>query len=400
MNTATPTPIDVVDVIVVGGGIGGLGNALALRSLGQTVRVLERAPEFSEVGAGLQLAPNATRVLAEWGLLEEVTAAGVRPRQLVFRDALDGAELTHLDLGEEFEKRYGSPYVVIHRTDLLDILARACARAGVELSPNSQVATVENRGGAAVVRLVDGREMRAGIVLGADGLRSTVRSHFADDEPIASGYVAYRGAFRTNELEVQLDADSMADVVVYLGVACHLVQYPLRGGEMFNTVAVFQSPAFLRGEQWWGSVDELDEAFTGTCPQVRQGIRSLWRDRCWPMYDRVPIDNWVDGRLALTGDAAHPMLQYLAQGACQALMDAQTLANIVRGQQATDALDWDMALARYADIRKEPTARVQTTARFWGELWHVDGMARLLRNELFQRRDKNDFADIDWLYGL
>jgi salicylate hydroxylase len=389
-----------VEVVVVGGGIGGLANAYALAVAGHSVRVLERAALFAEVGAGLQLAPNATRILRQWGLLDEVIDAGVLPRRLVFRDAVDGSELTHLDFGDEFVARYGAPYVVIHRSDLLDILVAACRRTGVELVSDAAVVAIDAGPDHTVVRTAAGDEHRAEATLAADGLRSTLRSHFSDDEPVASGYVAYRGAFRVQDLEVELDEHAMTDVVVYLGVGCHLVQYPLRRGEMFNTVAVFESAAFHRGETDWGGVDELDDAFAGTCSDVRRGIRSLWRDRCWPMYDREPIDRWVDGRLALTGDAAHPMLQYLAQGACQAIEDAHVLSlEAAKSQIAGDTPMWQRVLARYAAQRSDRTAQVQRTARFWGELWHLAGIGRTLRNELLRKRDIDDYEYVDWLYG-
>jgi 2-polyprenyl-6-methoxyphenol hydroxylase-like FAD-dependent oxidoreductase len=388
-----------VDVVVVGGGIGGLANAYALATAGHSVRVLERAPEFAEVGAGLQLAPNATRILREWGLLDDVVAAGVLPRRLVFKDAVDRRELTHVDLDADFVQRYGAPYVVIHRSDLLAILATACERAGVDLVANCTVEDVETAGHSAVVHAGDDRH-RAQVALAADGLRSALRAKLSDDEPVCSGYVAYRGAFRTADIEDHLDENAMHDVVVYLGPGCHLVQYPLRRGEMFNTVAVFESPAFHRGETEWGGPEELDQVFAGSCDEVRRGLASLWRDRRWPMYDRLPIPTWVHGRLALTGDAAHPMLQYLAQGACQALEDAHCLATEAEKLSADGDLDWSLALAAYQQIRTTRTARVQTTARVWGDIWHVDGVARLLRNTVFQDRDPADHRHMDWLYGV
>lgn len=386
------------DVVIVGGGIGGLANAYALAGAGCKVRVLERAPEFAEVGAGMQLAPNATRILHEWGLLDQVAEAGVLPKRLVFKDAVDGKELTHVDLGPEFVERYGAPYVVLHRSDMLDVLANACRRAGVELVASCAVDDVETSTDSAVA-LAGAERHRADVVLAADGLRSTLRSRLSDDEPVSSGYVAYRGAFPIDMVEDSLDHHAMDDVVVYLGAGCHLVQYPLRRGEMFNTVAVFRSPAYLRGEAEWGGPDELDEVFAGSCDEVRRGLASLWRDRHWQMYDREPIGSWVDGRLALTGDAAHPMLQYLAQGACQAIEDASCLAAEVAKQSSVTHLDWSEALARYESVRTERTAKVQTTARMWGDLWHVDGVARLLRNQLFLDRDPGDHKHFEWLYG-
>jgi salicylate hydroxylase len=389
------------EVVVVGGGIGGLANAYALATAGHRVRVLERAGEFAEVGAGLQMAPNATRILREWGLLDRVIEAGVTPQRLVFRDALTGEELTRLELGVGFLERYGAPYVVIHRSDLLTILVDACREAGVELVPGTAVDDVDAdpEDGRAVVH-AGGTQLPADLVLAADGLRSTLRNRFSDDEPICSGYVAYRGALPVSELTLELDERSFEEVVVYLGPGCHLVQYPLRRGEIFNTVAVFESPAFARGETDWGGPEELDAVFAGACEPVRRGLASLWRDRRWPMYDRLPIDTWVSGRLALTGDAAHPMLQYLAQGACQAIEDAHCLSTEAAKTAVDGTVDWDTALAAYQGLRTARTARVQTTARMWGDMWHVDGVARMLRNALFTDRDRaTDHTYVDWLYG-
>ncbi|WP_314175526.1 FAD-dependent monooxygenase [Streptomyces winkii] len=398
---AAPADADVTgaDVVIAGGGIAGLGNACALAAAGHTVRVLERAPDFTEIGAGLQLAPNATRVLRDWGLLDEVVELGVLPRRLVFRDMLDGAELSRLDLDARFEERYGAPYVLIHRSDLLRILVSACERAGVALVPDHDVERVETDGESAVVH-AGGRRHRARVALAADGLRSRLRARLSDDEPVPSGFVAYRGAFPVAEVADGLGADALRDVVVHVGPGCHLVQYPLRSGEIFNTVAVFASPGFRRGESDWGGPDELDAAFAGACEKARRGLKSLWRDRRWPMYDREPIPRWVDGRLALTGDAAHPMLQYLAQGACQALEDAACLAaETVRHSSPGGGCDWPRALRAYEAARTVRTAQVQSAARVWGETWHVDGFARTLRNTLFRDRDPADFRHIDWLYA-
>jgi 2-polyprenyl-6-methoxyphenol hydroxylase-like FAD-dependent oxidoreductase len=379
-----------IDVIVVGGGIGGLASALALASVGKTVRVLERGAEFAEVGAGLQMAPNATRILRQWGLLDKIIEAGVHPRRLVFKDAIDGSVLTSVGLGEAFNARYQAPYVVIHRSDLLTILFEACRDAGVELMPNCAVKDVTVLSDQVVVHSTGDHHAAAAIA--ADGLRSTLRSKFSDDEPICSGYVAYRGAFPVAELDLGLEAGQLEEVVVYFGPGRHLVQYPLRRGEMFNTVAVFKSPGFDR--EGWGGPEELDAVFSGSCNAVMRGLKSLWRDRRWPMFDRLPMGKWVEGRLALTGDAAHPMLQYLAQGACQAVEDAHCLAEEAAGRD-----DWPAVLQAYQQARFGRTARVQTTARLWGDIWHVDGVGRLMRNELFRAREPDDFTRADWLYG-
>ncbi|MBB3083355.1 FAD-dependent oxidoreductase [Geodermatophilus sabuli] len=384
-----------VDVLVVGGGIGGLANALALTQKGLRVRVLERAPEFGEVGAGLQIAPNCTRILESWGLLEEVLSLGVRPENLVMKDAVDGTVLTRLDLSDARE-RYGSPYVVIHRSDLHGTLLRACRRAGVDLVNNVAVTAYEHVDDGVAVVHQGGREV-APVVLAADGLYSVARPLISDDEPVSSAYVAYRGAIPAEQV-ASMDV-SMSDVVVYVGPHCHFVQYPLRQGEMFNQVAVFRSPKALAGQEDWGTPDELDAAFTDTCDQVRAGLPLMWRDRWWRMFDREPIMNWVQGRLALTGDAAHPPLQYLAQGAVMAIEDAWVLSEHVGAQLAAGGLDWDAALAAYNAVRPEHCRRVLTTARAWGELWHLTDGPREARNELLRHRDVHDYSFVDWLYG-
>ena len=382
----------LVDVVVVGGGIGGLANACALARAGHSVRVLERAPAFGEIGAGLQLAPNATRVLREWGLLEEVLDRGVSPRRLVLRDAVDEGELTRLELDGGFAARYEAPYVVIHRGDLLDVLARACVRAGAELVPGCEVHDAATAEDEAVVSSTRG-EHRARLVIVADGLHSRLRAGFSDDEPVCAGYAAYRGAFPVERLD--LEPEALETVVGYVGPGCHLIQYPLRGGRMFNTVAVFKSSAYERGEADWGGPEELEAVFAGCGPKVRAGLKSLSLTRRWPMYDRLPIPNWINGRLVLTGDAAHPMLQYLAQGACQAIEDAHCLAT----ELASD-LDRSVALKRYEDARTARTAHVQAASRLWGDIWHTDGVGRLLRNTLFRQRAPHDYTYVDWLYGF
>jgi 2-polyprenyl-6-methoxyphenol hydroxylase-like FAD-dependent oxidoreductase len=387
---------DVTDVVVVGGGIGGIGNAVALARAGFRVRVLEQSAEFGEVGAGLQLAPNATRVLRSWGLLDEVVDRGVLPRRVVMRDALDGRDLTHLDL-TDVRERYGSPYVVIHRSDLHEVLLAACRAADVDLVTATTVTDAETDGDGATAVSAHRRD-RGHILVAADGLGSTLRSRLSDDEPVSSAYVAYRGAIPIAELGEEAGF-AMDDVVIHIAPHCHFVQYPLRRGEVFNQVAVFRSPRALAGEAEWGTPDELDAAFARTCPAVRAGLPHLWRDRWWRMYDRDPIDKWVDRRIALTGDAAHPMLQYLAQGACQAVEDAACLADQLAGHSTAEGTDWDGALQAYAERRTVHTARVQRTARDWGDLWHCDGLFRSVRNALFRDRDPHDYRYVDWLYG-
>lgn len=401
-HTTSPVTPDVrPDAIVVGGGIGGLGAALALSRKGVRVRLLESCKEFGEVGAGLQIAPNCTRILHEYGLLDEVRALGVQPESMVMKDAVDASELTRLDLGD-LERHYGFPYLVIHRSDLHRTLLEACSRAGVELLNDQKVVGYENTGRGARVLLADGRIDEAEVVIAADGLHSVARALVSDDEPVSSAYVAYRAAVpiaRVREHDV-----SRTDVVVYVGPRCHFVQYPLRGGEMFNQVAVFESPSALAGEDDWGTPDELDDAFVATCAQVQQGIPLMWRDRWWRMFDRDPIMNWVHGRIALLGDSAHAPLQYMAQGAVMAIEDGWVLAEHVGRQRPTrtaagSGVDWDAALAAYNAVRPEHCRRVVLTARVWGELWHLEGAAREQRNAVLRDRETRDYSFTDWVYG-
>lgn len=405
--TTTSTVADgdaTPDVLVVGGGIGGLSAAYALAREGLRVRVLEQAPEFGEVGAGLQVAPNCTRILHEYGLLEEVKSLGVLPSAMLMRDAVDGSELTRLDL-RDLEERYGFPYLVIHRSDLHAVLLRACRELGVDLRTHQRVTGYDTADDRASVTLADGRVEEAELVIAADGLHSVARQWMAGDDLVNSAYVAYRGAIPLADVTREVNLD---EVSVHVGPRCHFVQYGLRGGEMLNQVAVFESPKALAGEEDWGTPDELDQAFDDTCDDVRAGIPLMWRDRSWRMFDRDPIDRWVRGRVVLLGDAAHPPLQYLAQGAVMAIEDGWVLARHVtrhRGsttdtvRSTTDTVDWDAAVRAYEAVRTQHCRRVVLTARSWGELWHLDGTARLRRNVVLRDRAIDDYSFVDWLYG-
>jgi len=388
------------DVIIVGGGIGGLSAACALSRQGLLVRVLESAPEFGEVGAGLQLAPNCTRILDSYGMLDEAKSLGVLPDAMVMRDAVDGTELTRLDL-RDMEKRYGFPYMVIHRSDLHALFLRACQRASVDLVNNARVTGYEPGTGGATVTLADGRTETAPLAIAADGLYSVARSRFVGDEPVSSAYVAYRGTVpiqETGDRKVDL-----TEVGVYIGPRCHFVHYGLRGGEMLNQVAVFESPKALRGEQDWGTPDELDGAFEGLDPFITGGLPYMWRDKWWRMFDRDPIDNWVYGRVALLGDAAHPPLQYIAQGAIMAIEDGWVLSQHVSHHVDRTSngvtVDWDQVLAAYNAVRPAHCRRVLSASRAWGQLWHFDGTARTQRNALLRARSTYDYSFIDWLYA-
>ena len=388
-------PADVLpETLILGGGIGGLSAALSLALRGAAVTVLERSKSFAEVGAGIQLAPNAIRILRQLDVLDEIMPNAVMPRRLVLADAVEGRELTSLDL-TDFPARYGAPYLVLHRGDLLSALLGACVASGVRLHTDASVVELTDTGTATVAACADGREFTAQVAIGADGLHSRIRKYFADDEPILSGFVAYRGAVPMEQVERHAD---LRDVVAWLGPGLHLVQYPLRSGRMYNQVAVFRSEALLRGDPGWGGPAELTAAFAGCCEHVRESLSTLSIDNRWPMLDRLPTWDWAQGRVALLGDAAHPMLQYLAQGACQALEDSAVLAAELAAAAAAGR-PYSDGLARYAAVRAPRAARVQRTARTWGEIWHVGGVAKLIRDELLLTRDVADHRHVSWLFG-
>src|ERR1700733_2737794 len=247
-------PADVLpETLILGGGIGGLSAALSLARRGAGVTVLERSKSFAEVGAGIQLAPNAIRILQQLDVLDEIMPNAVMPRRLVLADAVEGRELTSLDL-TDFPARYGAPYLVLHRNDLLSALLGACVASGVQLHTDASVVELTDTGTATVAVCADGREFTAQVAIGAD-------------EPIRSGFVAYRGAVPMEQVERHAD---LRDVVAWLGPGLHLVQYPLRSGRMYNQVAVFRSPSFARGDKDYGNPTELKEAFAGCGEHVRE----------------------------------------------------------------------------------------------------------------------------------
>lgn len=383
-----------VPFLIVGGGIGGLATALGVAKTGRSVQVLESAPEFAEIGAGIQLAPNATAVLDQLGVLDAISEYAVFPKRLVLMDAVSGKELSALDLGDSFRERYGYPYIVLHRSDLHKTLLDACiADDRITLLNNKTVKTAENLGDKAQVACTDGTTYLADAVIGADGLWSNTRQLFSQDKAICSQYVAYRGAIPMSEITPSADLD---DVIMWIGPNLHLVQYPVRRKELYNQVVVFKSFRYKEDSDDWGTPEELDEHFGRCCEPVRHAVTFIQRQRRWPMYDREPIDNWTSGRITLLGDSAHPMLQYLAQGGCQALEDAACLTK----QLSLHGNDTEKAFLAYQEDRIPRTAKVQRSARLWGEFLHTeDEMATFLRNMMLTQRGPQDFEPSDWLYG-
>lgn len=382
------------DVVIVGGGIGGLAAALALAREGVAVEVIEQASEFGEIGAGIQLAPNAQRVLDILGVADVIARDAVRPANGLIMSAQNGEVLTRIDFGQPFRERFRYPYMVMHRSDLLQALLDGCRDSGrVVLTNDFRVDDVREEGDRVIVSTANGQERTAGLVIGADGLWSVARGYVVgEQEPICSGDVAYRGAAPIERVSVQAGEDN---VVWWIGPDKHLMQYPIRRGELFNQVAVFTSRLFAEGAKDWGGVDELDEHFVDTAPDVRAALQLIERDRSWQLNHRLPIDRWTRGRVVLLGDSAHPMLQYMAQGACQALEDAVVFARVFAAHDG----DHRVAYPSYEAARIERTAQVQRWSQRMGEIVHFSGVAGTVRDELLRGRSSTDYRYLEWVYG-
>ncbi|MFY9635925.1 MAG: FAD-dependent monooxygenase [Cellulosimicrobium cellulans] len=378
--------------LVVGGGIAGLATALGLGRKGQQVHVIERAPEFGEIGAGIQLAPNAMAVLDSLGVLDEIMKDAVLPQRKMYMDAVTGEHIATIDLGPEFVERYGYHYVVTHRADLHRALLNGCLNEpNVTLENGRTVVSVEDLEDSAKVICEDGTSYVAEAVIGADGLYSQVRKLIVDDEVVPSEYVAYRGTVPIEQVDAAAAETPM--VLCWLGPNMHLIQYPLRGGKLYNNVAVFRSDHYSPEHNNWGTEEELDERFAACCEKVQEAGRYLNRDIRWPMFDREPVEEWARNRMTLIGDAAHPMLQYLAQGGAQSLDDSLALVEAMTTESDTAA-----AFKSFQARRQPHTANIQRLARVAGELFHIEGIGRELRNYGFRDHQSNDFSKLDWMF--
>ena len=381
------------EILVAGGGIGGLAAALALAQKGRKVRVLEKAAEFGEIGYGIQMGPNVARMLDRLGVLEALEPASVFPEALIFADALTNEEISRISLGKAFLARYKFRYFVIHRRDLHGGLLEACKRSEeIVLSPSHGLKTFSKRNDTILVTCENGAEVEGAALIGADGLWSPTRQAvIGDGAPRMAGHYVYRGVVPVEDIA---DKSRMNTMTIWGGPDLHMVQYRLQGGAVMNNVATICSRRMRRGEQNPGAPDELEELFARTHPGVRENLRYISRERNWVLHDRDPATNWTDGRVTLLGDAAHPTLQYLAQGAQMAIEDAVVLAEKV----AAAGEDYNRAFLAYQRERMNRSARVVLSSRFFGEYIHVDGGARALRNELARGRDPDNPWEVDWLY--
>ena len=381
--------------LISGGGIGGLIAAYALAQKGFPVRVFEQSPEFREVGAGIQLGPNIFRVLEKVGLKDAVLADAHRPPAQEMRDAVTGKLVTRIPLEAEFMQRFGQPYAVTHRADIHGTFLKACQSSNlITLETSRKVDGFENRGDHVSVTLENGERVDGRALIGCDGMWSKIRERIVGDgKPRVSGHIAYRAVLKREQVPEDL---WRPDVVLWAGPRCHFVHYPLRRGELYNLVAVFHSDHYEEGWNAEGSKELLWKHFQGLRPEVLRLLERIETWRLWVLCDREPVKNWTQGRVTLLGDAAHPMLQYLAQGACMATEDAVLLAEKV----AATPDDLPAAFAAYQNERYLRTGRVQIMARVYGEFYHARGVAAELRDTaLAGRTPQQSYDGIAWLYA-
>jgi salicylate hydroxylase len=388
------TAVASLPILVAGGGIGGLAAALALARQGFAVKVLEQASEIGEIGAGIQLGPNAFAAFEALGIGERARRTAVYTERLVLMDAVDESEVASVPVGEAFRARFRNPYAVSHRADVhLSLLEGVQASDRIEVLTSTHVERVEQDGHGVTAIDRAGKRHPGAALIGCDGVKSTVRQQLIGDPVRVSGHVVYRAVVDDQNFPADLKWNAPC---VWAGPNCHLVHYPLRGGEQWNVVVTFHSRT---PEEWGvtdGSREEVMSYFDGIAARPRQllALPSSWRR--WATADREPITRWTFGRVTLLGDAAHPMLQYLAQGACMALEDAVTLGEALRACGG----DLEAGFARYERSRAVRTARVVLMTREMGRIYHARGVERLVRNELWKDRPPERYYDaLEWLYG-
>lgn len=382
-------------ILISGGGIGGLAAAYALARKGFPVRLFEQSPEFREVGAGIQLGPNIFRALEKLGLKDQVLADAHLPPGQEMRDALTGELITQIPLGDEYFAKFQQPYAVTHRADIHAVYLQACQSSNlVTLENNRRVDDFTNHADGVTVRLDDGEDVKGRALIGCDGMWSRVREKIVGDgAPRVSGHIAYRAVLRRDQVPDDL---WRPDVVLWAGPRTHFVHYPLRRGELYNLVAVFHSDHYEEGWNAEGSREVMWQHFKTQRPEVLRLLERIETWRMWVLCDREPIKEWSQSHTTLLGDAAHPMLQYLAQGACMATEDAVTLAE--KAAAAPD--DLPSAFRAYQESRYLRTGQVQIMARIYGEFYHARGVAAELRNRMLAARTPKDSYDgIAWLYG-
>jgi len=383
-------------VVVAGGGIGGLACALGLARKGFRALVLEQAQQFGEIGAGIQLAPNAWSALDALEVGELVKKDAVFIERLLLMDGVTGERVIDVPLDERFRRRYGNPYAVTHRADIHGALLDGCrAHADlVELRTSQRVRDFAVDGDAVSVEVDGGARIAASALVGADGARSVVRERIVGDgEPPVSGHMCYRAVLAVDDMPADLRWPA---ATLWAGPGTHVVHYPLRGWKLFNLVATVVREQAGTGHNEEALPEEVLPLFAANCQKPLDLLRVPKVFRRWMLRFREPVERWSEGPVTLLGDAAHLMLQYFAQGAAMAMEDAVCLA------AAADAADGDFAAAfqRYEALRLVRASRVQISSRLLGLLYHADGVGRRVRNDIYQGRSPERYYDaLDWIFS-
>lgn len=383
-------------ILIAGGGIGGLAAACGLAQKGFRSIVFEQAPALGEIGAGIQIGPNAFHCFDYLGVGNEARARAVYIDHLRLMDAKTAEQIAAVPLDEPFRKHFGNPYAVVHRADLHGALLAYCeASPLVDLRTNHRTLGYEQDGTAVTLKLEGRDPVKGRLLIGAEGLRSPIRAQLAGDgEPRVSGHTTYRSVIPTEQMPEDLRWNA---ATLWAGPKCHIVHYPLKGWKVFNLVVTYHRDVKepIAGKPV--SKEEVEQGFEHIHPRARQIIEHGSDWKLWVLCDRDPIDNWVDGRVALLGDAAHPMLQYFAQGACMAMEDAVALTHCMEKFGS----DLDDALRRYQEMRIVRTARVQLGSRMMGDhIYHPDGIEAQIRNQMLSNLSPEQWYDrLNWLYG-
>ncbi len=382
-------------IIVAGGGIGGLSAALGLATRGCRVTVLEQADAFGEIGAGIQIGPNAFHAMDWLGVGEAARRKAVYIDKLVMMDGMSGEEIAHIPVDEPFRKRFRNPYAVIHRADLHGVLLDACrARSDIALVTRARVVGYANDRAGASVRTEKGDTFAGDAVIGCDGIRSKIREQVTGGDAIRlSGHVAYRAVLPIEKMPEDLRWNA---ATLWAGPKCHMVHYPLQGWKTFNLVATFQTEVDAVGVSEAGTREEILSRFGNVVQRARKLLEVPTEWRRWVLGDREPIENWTDGRVTLLGDAAHPTHQYFAQGACMAMEDAVCLADKFDKTNG----DLDAAFQAYQHDRIIRAYRVVLSSRMLGRVYHAEGVERKIRNSVLGAKTPEEFYNgLQWLYG-
>jgi 3-hydroxybenzoate 6-monooxygenase len=382
-------------VLIIGGGIGGLTTAIALARNGMTATLMERSVLADETGAGIQLGPNATRTLRELGVLDAVEAVAFKPDTLRLFDGVSSEVLASVPLGSSAEKRYGAPYLTLHRADLHACLLAACQRLdSIELKDDFDVTEVETLADCMVATGADGTKVEGASLIAADGLWSRFRQRIDPRADLRfSGATAWRASLPREQVPAPFDA---SEVGLWLGPRSHLVHYPVRRGKDLNVVAVVEGGTAKQGWNRRAEPDALLPTFHSWAGSAKALLAMVETWRCWSLFRVKPLSRWMQGRMALLGDAAHPVLPYLAQGAALAIEDAVTLAASFK----TSSGDPSAAFARYQWLRMNRACSVQRQAAHYGRLYHLCGPVASARNfVLRQRCPEALLQSFDWLYG-